>query len=74
MMLEELIVHARVQELRLALARAEREAVALRILKAPRAAGATRSERLINELYGPGRRPGADPALFQRLVWNGLDM
>ncbi len=74
-MLEELIARARVQELQFALARAERESAALRILKAPRKAGvASRSERLLNELYGAGRLPGADPALFQRLVWNGMDM
>ncbi len=75
MMLEELLTQARMRELRLELARAEREANALRILNTPRKpAGLTRSERLLNDLYGPGRRPGADPALFQRLVWNGMDL
>lgn len=75
MMLEELLAQARVRELRLELARAEREANAMRILSAPRKPGGpTRSERLLNDLYGPGRRPGADPALFQRLVWNGMDL
>ncbi|HZQ37790.1 MAG TPA: hypothetical protein VFD32_17805 [Dehalococcoidia bacterium] len=75
MMLEELLAQARVRELRHALARAEREANALRIINAPRRpAGPSRSERLLNDLYGPGRHPGADPALFQRLVWNGMDL
>jgi hypothetical protein len=74
-MLEELVAEARMQELRRESARVERESHVLRAMRERRSqALPSRAERLLNELYGAGRTPGADPALFHRLVWNGLDL
>ncbi len=38
-----------------------------------RAPAGRRALRLVTELYGSGQKAGADPALFDRLAWSGLD-
>ncbi len=40
---------------------------------AQRQSAAQRVEQMMSELYGPGQPFDADPALFTRLAWVGID-
>jgi hypothetical protein len=44
-----------------------------RLARPQRPSAAQRATQMLTELYGPGQPFGADPALFNRLAWVGID-